>query len=73
LTSRERIRTALKFQEPDRVPFFEQGIDSKTASEILGREAITGGGNARWLGMVAGSQGTEHATVGGRRYAVGVH
>jgi len=59
LTSRERIRTALKFQEPDRVPFFEQGIDSKTASEILGREAITGGGNARWLGMVAGSQGTE--------------
>jgi len=59
LTPRERIGTTLKFQEPDRVPFFEQGIDSKTASEILGREAITGGGNARWHGLVAGCGGAE--------------
>lgn len=59
MTARERILTTLKFEEPDRVPFFDQGVASNVASDILGREAITGGGNARWQSMVAGWQGPE--------------
>ena len=43
MDSRERVRKAFSHQEPDRVPIFEQAIDSKVASEILGRKVFTGG------------------------------
>jgi hypothetical protein len=35
MTGLERILTALKRQEPDRVPHFEAGIDGKAMEEIL--------------------------------------
>ena len=41
LSSRERVEMAFDFEEPDRVPLFEQGISPNVASEILGREAYT--------------------------------
>jgi uroporphyrinogen decarboxylase len=44
LSSKERVKMTFKFEEPDRVPIFEQQIASNVASEILGREAYTGGG-----------------------------
>lgn len=59
MTPRERVLKTLRFEEPDRVPFFEQGVDSANASNILGREAITGGGNARFRSMVAGWEGPD--------------
>lgn len=59
MTSRERVQMTLEFQEPDRVPFFEQGVASNVASEILGRDAVTGGGNARFGSMLAGWQSRE--------------
>ncbi|MCD6361424.1 MAG: hypothetical protein J7M38_11260, partial [Armatimonadetes bacterium] len=59
MTSRERIRKTLRFEEPDRVPFFEQGVASNVASDILGREAVTGGGSARFGSMLAGLSGVE--------------
>jgi len=42
LSSRERVRLAFSFQEPDRIPLFEQSIAPNIASEILGRNAYTG-------------------------------
>jgi len=45
MTSKERIKKTLNDIEPDRVPIAELGIASGIASEILGREAHTGGGN----------------------------
>ncbi len=59
MTPRERVLTTLRFQEPDRVPFFEQGVASNVASEILGRSAVTGGGGARYQSMLAGWQSGE--------------
>jgi len=44
LTSRERVKMAFNFEEPDRVPVFEQEIAANIASEILGRRATGGGG-----------------------------
>lgn len=54
MTSRERVQMTLGFVEPDRVPFFEQGVASNVASQIMGREVITGGGSARFGSMLAG-------------------
>ena len=44
MNSRERITTAFRNKEPDRVPVSDQLIVSKVAGEILGRYAYTGGG-----------------------------
>jgi len=44
LSSRERVEMAFNFEEPDRVPIFEQGIAPNVASEILDRYAYTGCG-----------------------------
>ncbi|MBI5094245.1 MAG: hypothetical protein HZB26_17625 [Candidatus Hydrogenedentes bacterium] len=57
MTSRERVLTSLRFMEPDRVPYFEQGVASKPASEVLGRKAHTGGGGFRRLGVEAALAG----------------
>ena len=43
----------------DRVPYFEQGVASKVASAILGREAHTGGGGFRRLGVEAAIKGPD--------------
>jgi len=48
MTSKERVRAAFHFEEPDRVPVFEQEIASNVASEILGKRAYTGGGGVGW-------------------------
>lgn len=42
MTSKERVRAAFNYCEPDRVPVFEIHIDSKPGSEILGHYAPTG-------------------------------
>jgi hypothetical protein len=44
MNSKERVRTAYLHREPDRVPVGEMHIMSPVASEILGREALTGEG-----------------------------
>jgi uroporphyrinogen decarboxylase len=67
MTPRERVLKTLRFEEPDRVPFFEQGVDSANASNILGREAITGGGNARFRSMEAGWEGPDAYAEAGVR------
>ncbi|GAH66000.1 unnamed protein product [marine sediment metagenome] len=43
MTSKKRVRTTFRHKEPDRIPIFEQGIASNVASEILGKDADTGG------------------------------
>ncbi len=44
---KERIRQALNFQEPDRVPIWELGFHNAVARRIMGRDVLlpTGGGN----------------------------
>jgi uroporphyrinogen decarboxylase len=59
MNSRERILTALRFQQPDRVPYFEQGVASMVASAILGRPARTGGGAFRREGIEAAMKGAD--------------
>jgi len=53
MNSKERVLTTLSHKEPDRVPYFEQGVASYVASEILGRKAHTGGGGFRRDGIEA--------------------
>jgi uroporphyrinogen decarboxylase len=48
MTSRERVLTALRHEEPDRVPIHEQNVCCRIASEIMGRRMRTGGGRLRW-------------------------
>ncbi len=59
MTSRERVLAALRFVEPDRVPFFEQGVASNVASAVLGRPALTGGGLFRREGIEAAMRGPD--------------
>ena len=48
MNSKERVKTVFRHQEPDRVPVTELYVNSPAASEILGREALTGwGGKVR--------------------------
>ncbi len=42
MTSPERIEAAFAHREGDRVPLFEMSIAADTASEMLGRQALTG-------------------------------
>ena len=52
MTSKERVHAAYRHEEGDRVPLGEMHIMSPVASEILGREAITGeGGWAKYTMM----------------------
>ena len=37
MTSRERVLTALRCREPDRVPFLESAIDEPVALALLGK------------------------------------
>ena len=41
MTSRERMLTALRCQEPDRVPFLESTVDEPVALALLGKPAPT--------------------------------
>lgn len=59
MTSKERVLTTLDHREPDRVPYFEQGVASRVASEILGRKAHTGGGGFRRNGTEAAMRGSD--------------
>ncbi len=59
MNSRERVLTTLARREPDRVPYFEQGVASNVASEILGSEAHTGGGGFRRNGIEAAMRGKD--------------
>ena len=53
MKARERVKTAFRHEEPDRVPIFELDINAPAASEILGRQVHIGyGGHAR-VKMVA--------------------
>jgi hypothetical protein len=40
MTSRERVKAAIRFEEPDRVPLACYAIDCDTASRVLGRESF---------------------------------
>ena len=57
MTSRERVRSAFEFREPDRVPVFEQTVHSRVASAAMGRNLDTGGGELRYKEVVARWQG----------------
>lgn len=59
MTSLERVLTTLQFEEPDRVPYFEQGVASGVASAVLRRDAVTGGGAFRRLGVEAAIAGQD--------------
>lgn len=48
MISKDRVSRAIRFLDVDRIPVFEQEIASNVASEILGREAETGGGGIGW-------------------------
>jgi uroporphyrinogen decarboxylase len=62
VTSLERVLKTLRFKEPDRVPYFEQGVASNVASAILGRTALTGGGGFRRMGVEAAMAGPDAYT-----------
>ena len=47
MTSRERVLTALKLQEPDRVPWIENYVHKELAEKILGRAIPDPPGTAR--------------------------
>lgn len=48
MNGKQRVRAAFRHEEPDRVPVTELYINSPAASDILGREALTGwGGKVR--------------------------
>ena len=59
MTSKERVKIVLDHGKPDRVPFFEQGVASNVASDILGRPACTGGGRFRRDGIEAALAGDD--------------
>jgi len=59
VNSKERVLTTLAHREPDRVPYFEQGVASNVASDILGRPAHTGGGRFRRDGIEAAMRGSD--------------
>lgn len=59
MTSKQRVRATLEWQLPDRVAYFEQGVASAVASEILGRPAKTGGGGFRREGIEAAMRGAD--------------
>lgn len=40
MTSRERVQTTLRFEEPDKVPLAVYAIDCDTASRVLGRKTF---------------------------------
>jgi len=67
-SSRERIRLTFHHREPDRVPFFEQGIASRLASDILGRPALTGGGTFRFQAALAAYRGPDEWAEFQERY-----
>ncbi len=48
MTSKQRIMSAVRHREPDRVPIYEQTVCSRIASELMGRPMRTGGGRIRW-------------------------
>ena len=48
LRPKDRVCRAIRFLDVDRIPLFEQEIATNVASEILGREAETGGGGIGW-------------------------
>jgi len=59
MTPLERVQRTLRFEEPDRVPYFEQGVASNVASDILGREVRVGGGGLRRDGVEAAMAGPD--------------
>lgn len=65
MTSRQRVQSAFRHQQPDRVPVFEQTVCCRIASEIMGRRMRTGGGRIRWEETAARWESEE----AGREYA----
>ena len=59
MTNKERVKATLNWRRPDRVPYFEQGVASKVAAEVLGRTARTGGGGFRREGIEAAIKGPD--------------
>ncbi len=59
MTGRQRILTVFGHGCPDRVPFFEQGVASRVAGDVLGRPALTGGGTFRFQASLAGYRGPD--------------
>ena len=57
MTSPERIQAAFAHREGDRVPLFEISIAADTASEMLGRQALTGMTYLRYREAEAWMQG----------------
>jgi len=39
MTAKERVKTVFAHKIPDKVPVFEQLVDSRVATQILGRQA----------------------------------
>jgi len=68
MTGRDRALLSFTHQEPDRVPFFEQGVASRVSSDILGRPALTGGGALRFHAALAACDGPEAVSEFRRRY-----
>ena len=61
MTSQERIRTTIRHEEPDRIPYFEQAISSRVASEILGREVHVGATGLHYDQVLAAMRGPDEA------------
>lgn len=57
MTSRERVTSAFRHEEPDRVPRYEQTVCSRIASELMGRPMHTGGARIRFEETAARYEG----------------
>ncbi|MDZ7394142.1 MAG: hypothetical protein ONB25_14745, partial [candidate division KSB1 bacterium] len=62
MTSKERVLTALRHQEADRIPKFELCVNSPVGSKVLGRDAWVGTG-----GYVMGKLRNDMILAGKRR------
>jgi len=61
MTSKERVRTTIRHEEPDRVPYFEQAVSSRVASKILGRPVLVGGTGMHYDQVLAAMRGPDEA------------
>ena len=67
MNSKERVKKTFNHVEPDRVPVSELQMTSDVASEILGREAYTGGGSLHLASTKALFQSEEMGMEFGER------
>ncbi|MFB0546343.1 MAG: uroporphyrinogen decarboxylase family protein [Anaerolineae bacterium] len=60
MNGRERFQTAMRHEEPDRVPLFELAINNRVAKDILGRDVfLVGAGSTQKKALEVNMKGRE--------------